>query len=273
MELGKLLQQELGQNGMANVAAVIAALAERARSVELLERPGAMPMALVPAGMALEEVPGLLDKPLRIIEATRTTEVPAFTAYVNRFKTEHSVVFLNRENATLTAALDYHGPNDPQFVSHKISLALKKDREWDAWKGIFNKGLTQLQFAEFIEDYMPNFIAPTGAAMLEMALKLKIDQKAQYTSAKNLANGDTTLVYSVENITREMTIPNEIQISVPVFYGSNPSTLRARLRYRLSEGTVQFTVKPNRDDLVYDQALENAISEVIEATGLLVIPN
>lgn len=273
MELGKFLQQELGQNGIHNVAAVVAALGARAAATEVIERPGAVPIMVIPQGAEVVQEPALLSKPLRIKAEVHTTEVPAFCAYVNRYKTENSIVFLRRDQAELNAVLDYHGPNDPMHCEHEIKLRLKRDREWNAWASIFNKGLNQLQFAEFIEDYMPNFITPTGAAMLEMALKLKIDQKAQYTSARNLANGDTTLVYSVENTTREMTIPNEIQIAVPVFYGSEPSTLRARLRYRLSEGMVQFTVKPNRDDLVYDKALEDAIAEVMADTQLLVIPN
>src|SRR5207302_294681 len=70
---------------------------------------GGVPFVIVPAGMAVKSLADLLP-PQRIERSVVLLEADSFAAYVNRFKSPETLVFVTvtETGCTFRAMLDYH---------------------------------------------------------------------------------------------------------------------------------------------------------------------
>lgn len=216
-------------------------------------------------------------QPAAIRAKVTLADVASFVGYVNEFKIEgeplaQTTLFAKREDSSVTAILDYHGDR-PSWCSHKAHLTLKASPEWAAWQKLHNRQVPQFEFATFLEDRYVDLIDPDGATMLEMASNLEARASVNFKSAKNLQNGTIALEY-VEEIEGKgtagghLTIPKKFTIRLPIYYRGEPIELVARLRYKIQDTKLSFTVVFERLDTILDDAFAQVLETIHDGTGL-----
>lgn len=232
--------------------------------------------AVVPNGYKLEDLEKLQQAPRRIRENVVLHTVDAFIEYAKEWrKTGVSVIFANEEARSLRAVIDYHSKlgevDAASWGTHKASYTAKFSREALAWMGKNGKPMSQIEFAEFLEEHIADVVEPAGADLLERALKLQFIQKAVFGSAVRLQSGEFQLNWSEENQKGTVELPEKIALGIPLFHGGTAYKIEARLRYRLAEGKVTFTYKL----VEIEAAIEHAFAEVVtkvcqEVTGVAI---
>jgi uncharacterized protein YfdQ (DUF2303 family) len=106
-----------------------------------------------------------------------------------------------------------------------VLLALRKTEAWEQWLALDGKLMGQEQFAEFLEDHLPELLDPAAATMLEIAQSIQAATKAEFQSGTRLSTGERQFAY-VENVTAkagqrgDLTIPETFVVGLVPFEGS-----------------------------------------------------
>jgi len=246
---------------------------------QILKVPGRrdpVPYAVLPDGFhaqGLEDFIG--DRTDRAGTAT-FQDVASFLAYVDRFRTEQTLLFGSEQGGTVTAHLDYHeggAKGSAGTCLHRATLALAFTLEWRAWTGINGKPLPQVQFAEFLEDHRLEIAEPDGAKVLEAARSLESTKSVDFKSAVNLSNGLVTLKYEEkERGAGNVTVPSEFLLGLsPYESWGEPlpkHALRAMLRYRIADQKLSFIVRLIRPEDVLRAAFAGVLAAVEAGCGL-----
>lgn len=207
--------------------------------------------------------------PSRIKVVVSLRDAKSFASYVKSYWDTRTQVFAEPATTTFQAILDYHGKGEmkPEFCDHKALFKLQPDDRWKIWSGQDNKPMTQVDFAEFIEDNMADITKPEPAEMLEIARDLSAHIEVNFGSSTRLATGQTRLRYE-ETVKAgvpsagDIDVPEDFWIRIPVFYGEESVIIRARLRFRITQSKLSFHYKLNRPAEVISQAFETAVKEM-----------
>ncbi|MDX3019904.1 YfdQ family protein [Streptomyces acidiscabies] len=208
------------------------------------------------------------DTPDRKAGTTVVRDAESFLAYYGKHADESSEVYADAENLSVTAVLDANTADSPRWANHRLSLALRTTDAWKQWTHLDGKLMGQEQFAEFLEDHLPELLEPSAATMLEIAQSIQGVAKAEFQSGTRLASGERKLAY-VETVTAkagqkgELVIPETFVIGLVPFDGSEGYRLNARLRYRINGGPLQLGYKLERPADV----LKTAFGDVVTAIG------
>ncbi|QFU87853.1 DUF2303 family protein [Amycolatopsis sp. YIM 10] len=199
---------------------------------------------------------GWLPDPVRPRGNATLHDPSSFVDYVRRLGDGYTTVWGTEKDARFTAVLNDHADNENAgWRDHTAVLQLQDDPDWLAFARHDGKYLTQVQFAEFLQDYATVFIQPDGASLLEVALEFKAHKKAEYSSAINLDTGDVQLSYSEETKAKtpkagQIDVPREFVVAIAPFLGMPPVQVAARLRWSLDDGQLSIGFKLHRPDLV-----------------------
>lgn len=234
---------------------------------------GGAPFVLSADGQPVS-LEAFLPQPLHVAGNFETTAVPSFIAYVQRFVTAGTLLTASLDGTpTVIAALDYHEKaGEPRPGKHSAQLALKQSPEWIAWTAVDGRGMLQQALAVFLEEQSVVVKEPAAAAVLEAVLNLDLHKGAQFKSARNLDNGTVQFAY-VEEISGagQMTLPTRLTITLRPFKRAEPVEVQVRLRYKLTDDKIVFTLKLDRPDLIIEAAFEAVLKQIQEATSLPVL--
>lgn len=111
-------------------------------------------------------------------------------------------------------------------------------------------------FVRFFEDLA------NGQAQMDASEALHELVNELHDEALRTANGVTG------DFTLKLKIPNGCVVGMPVFRGGDVFQVPVRIRHRIKEGTVTWSVDFHRLDLVFQTAFNEAVDEVREATAL-----
>ena len=240
------------------------------RSVEV----GPAPAILVPSGTSLLSLEDRLPAPVRVRENHRFIDADSFSGYVNRFKKPETILVASVSDLTLTAHIDYHGDDGtPSWSTHNANLVSIFSPDWTAWVEGNEQTMSQVEFAEFIEDQNHCIIEPEAAAMIELALNLQSNTDVTFASKINISNGLATLSYSESpsSGSQNMSFPTKLHICVPPFRGSDPVDLHVRMRYRINGHSPKIFYKLDRPERVVELALRDEWEKAGKAIGLPVL--
>lgn len=297
-----LLDAAADNGDIPNVLAVAALAREgvEPKVVELLDANGAKRQVLVAQdGARIESVKKLLaeyrDKPERRAGTARLADLPSFIAHANRFRDADSALFAQPSTSApkLVCVFDYHRAGataDPRFGEHRAEYAFPVSDEWSAWTSKNAKGMSQADFAEWVENRITDVIAPddpgpaatafaaavgcefaSPSRLLELSRGLSVRVGTQVRNAQNLSSGEAQLTYVSEHQDergRPLTVPGAFLIAIPVFRGDAAYKIAARLRYRVREGAITWFFELYRTDLVFDDAFRAACEQAEEKTTL-----
>lgn len=219
------------------------------------------PFVAAPGDWKLHDAGRFLEEPTRIKRSTKLLTLEDFGKYVKDYGFEDSTrIYADSERMIFVAILDDHLRTAPSWCTHTACYECPLSREWKAWKANDNKRMSQIEFAEFLEDRAQDVEEPAGADLYEMAVKFRVIRKSVFGSATRLSTGELSFEYSNENQKGTIELPESISIGIPIFHHGAGYRLRARLKYRLadSELTLWYSlVEP-------DRSVEDAFNENLE---------
>lgn len=212
--------------------------------------------------------------PVRKEGAYKFADPTDFVEYLDKHAGPQTELWGDDTASTIKAVIDAHEADEPGHEKHTATLTLPYTRDWQDWIARDGKTSGQVEFAEFIEDHLPNFVDPTGADMLELAQSFQATKNVDFGSSKRLQSGETELLYT-ETIAATagkkgaLAIPDTFTIGIQVHEHGPAYRVEARFRYRINGGQLALGYRLNRIDDVRHAAFD-AVVEQIEATGRLV---
>lgn len=219
-----------------------------------------------------------LEYPVRP-RGTATLHDPIdFTAYINRLRHNGTTVWGDEQRDRFTAVFNDHEASDIEgnvpagWRDHTAVLQLQPDPDWQAFLAADGNYSSQLEFGEFLQDYVAAFVEPDGATLLEVATSFKAHRKAEFSSAVDLDTGDLQLTYNEETSakttrTGQIEVPRQFVVQLSPFLGYPPVKLQARLRWFIDSGQLRMGFKLHRPDLVKRQAFADIRATIADRIG------
>ena len=264
--------EDLNNKTEAETVAALAALGLEVRAAE----EGAKPFVIVPEGCEVRELEDHLQQPIRKTGTIKVRDVDSFIAVVKAQASESTVLYRTVEPAKFVAVFNDHGKVDgtgPGWGDHRAVYDCPQSPEWRAWKGADKRQMTQADFAQFIEDNLPDIVEPKAADMLEVSRTLQAKKKVNFASGIRLDNGQQQFTYEEQIDGRaggkgQINVPEVFTIGVPVFENGPRYAVRARLRYRISDaGALTMWLDLERPHKIIEDAVAELKKTIEEATG------
>lgn len=236
------------------------------------------PVAIVPDGFKVESLaPLLLARPRRYGATIHLGDVDSFVRYVKehtaRFVDDDDVeatMYYTVEPARFTHIFNDHSGAGPDWRDYRAIYTCPPSPEWRTWFGNNGKQKTQADFARFIEDNLPDVVAPPAADMLELSRTLEARKAVNFASSTRLSNGATELQYT-EEITGtsqkgKMQVPDEFTIGIPVFKNGPGYRIICRFRYRLEGPRLLLWYEMVRPHKILEDAIKQVREQIEEGT-------
>ena len=142
------------------------------------------------------------DHPLRKTGAVTLTQHDSFTAYLAKHALPDTEMWADIDKDRVVAVINAHGGSADRTIrdeglagwgDHRATLQLVTTQDWRDWTGNSGKLLLQTDFAEFVEQHLPNILRPSAADMLELAQTIKGHTKVSFESSKRVKSGETAI--------------------------------------------------------------------------------
>ena len=229
-------------------------------------------------------LPEIASFPARVVQALTLQDAASFGGYVQGFATPTTAVFLDEPNKKFVAVLDYHDvPRDDvkagdqaRWCNHVASYTAETTPEWDTWHGHNKKLFGQVEFAEFLEDNLPDVAEPSGASLLEITRTLEAKKDVTYSSLVRLNNGSVRLNYdevikgTANTQAGVIEIPEQFVLQLQVIKGGSAFRFPARFKYRLKDRAMCIWYEIVRPHKVLEQALLEAVALIQDTTGVTI---
>lgn len=229
-----------------------------------------------PPGYIVKEItlPSNLKPPLPkyIKEGVEVQTKDSLVEYVERFKTDNTMIFADIDKDRIVAVIDYHSAAGVAAIaSHRAVLDLPRSQQWKMWCGVEGQMYRQADFAKFIEENSEDIISPAGANLLEMVLDLeksksiRVVRKMRTAGSDDGASGSTVEVNGTE-------LPSVFLLSIPVYFGEVPVQIKAFTRDALSnDKIITIGFKLGRTEMIRQAEFLRISREIAEDTGVPMI--
>jgi uncharacterized protein YfdQ (DUF2303 family) len=258
----------------------------------------------VPTGRKLESAKAYLDQylpaPERKTGTARLDELDDFIAHVNRTKDPQTVIFANktRTSPSLLAVYDYNDAFDvggaARWGQHRARHPFPVSDEWKSWVALDKKPMSQVDFAEFLEDRILDVAEPPLASprtleilgkmgdvalanprkLLELSRGLTVHVASKLQNQVRLSSGEVSLIWQTEHQDEagsKLSVPEAFLILVPLFQGGQLYPIIVRLKYKAGRGEVTWSYSLYRVEEMFELAIQTALERVKAETGLLVL--
>lgn len=210
------------------------------------------------------------------------TDVPSLVGYIAKHGLPQSELWGNADRGTIRAVINAHngtdmgGGNDGHGIAewgdHTATLQLRHTPDWTEWTSRDGKLMRQTEFAEFIEDHLPNFVTPSGADMLELAQTFQATTRVDFDSSQRLKSGETQIAYkeSTEAAAGKkgtIAIPDTFTLGLQVYERADAYRIDARFRYRIDGGQLALGYKLTRPRDVLLAAFDGIADDVHTTTN------
>jgi uncharacterized protein YfdQ (DUF2303 family) len=178
----------------------------------------------------------------------------------------------------------------PDWEDHRAVYAFPVSDEWTKWTTGLPGSFNQAQFADFLEDRITDVVSPSDAGLvalefaesvgtslasptqlLKLSRKLAVNVESKCINAQNLSSGEVEFVFQEQHkdeAGQPFSIPGAFAIGIPVFRCGQGYRIPVRLRYRVSGGKVTWMLAAQRLDVIFEDAIEDAMKVVLEKTDL-----
>lgn len=237
--------------------------------------------AVVPEGWDCQSLP-TSELPLRPAACVKLRDAASFIAYWLDHAVDRSRIYASLDPALFLAVFDDFDSAaanldgdvcaQADWRGFRCEFKVPASREWGIWNGQNRKAMTQLAFAEFLQDNLPDVTEPTGAALLEMALNFEASQAGAFVATQRLHDGSHNLTWKADNnASGTVKLPEFITLSIPVFENEEASLITARLRYRVKDGSLAIWYELVRPHKVLEAAFRSTWQRIEEATSAKVL--
>lgn len=143
---------------------------------------------------------------------------------------------------------------------------------WLRWAAVSGKMLTQVQFAEHVEDCLADIAEPDGATLLELATTFEANTQVTFKQSTRLQNDQRRLTYE-ETIearagnTGQLEVPERLFLALQVFEGEDTIPVTCRLRYKITGEGLRIGIILDRADDVVRDAFDQLVARIAEEVG------
>lgn len=211
----------------------------------------------------LEDLERYAAAPRRATGNVTLRDVASFAAYVQRHQGDGTVVFAD-DSGGMHAVFDHHAASrQPGWRGLTANLKRPRTVAFNAWMKAADQPMGQVEFANFLEERLQEIASPAGADLLEAAEHFRAHTIVRFRSQQRLRDGQTQLEY-IEQVEGgaehdgRLTIPDKLVVQLQPFRDCEPFQVEARLRWRVQERRVLFTV-------LFDDRLEEQLEAVYDA--------
>lgn len=253
-------------------AAKVAELAARATQPQEAD-PTKTYSAVVADGHRIEsfDLEEYMPSPFRMEGTYRPATVDSLISHVERhFDPDHTTIWVHPTSGQIIAIFnDASAKGDTGWRDHRSRLDMQHTPEWLYWLRRDGQLLTQLDFAEHIENGVKEIVEPPAADMLELAQSFHATQAGSFRSAHRLQDGTVQVQYdetvdAVAGRSQEIPIPQTFTLAIAPFLGEEPYKVTARLRYRLNSGKLTLGYRLERPADVVRDALDHVAAKLTE---------
>lgn len=235
---------------------------------------------VVPAGWNLGSLP-TQAAPARVTGTTKLRDATSFIRFFIDHKLTRSRIYAQLDPARFLAVFDELDTSKPDtddealagasgqadWRGFRAEFAVPASREWSLWTNANRKHMSQLAFAEFLQDNLPDVAEPAGADLLQMALNFEAAQSGQFIAAQRLQDGSHNLAWKADNnASGSVRLPEFIKLRIPVFENEQPEDLQARLRYRVKDGSLAIWYELVRPHKVLEKAFRDTWARIAAET-------
>ncbi len=243
--------------------------------------PAGEPFMVLPKGYEVKDI-SVHAPPTHIRTQVLMTEPGAFIAYVNRFKTERTLIFANvtDSGASLRAVLDYHGAEAVPAIAARLAHVARYDcvptNEWAQWVKANGQKFDQVGFATWLEEHQDLIVFPKGAELLEFVQTLEGKNSVRFNSAVRLQSGGSALSYDEDvelqgranTETGRMTVPPMIEAGIEPFQGVGRYKVTARLKYRIESRKLSLWFETVAMHRIVRDAVAGVVKDVATQTAI-----
>ncbi|WP_163833343.1 DUF2303 family protein [Spartinivicinus ruber] len=231
-----------------------------------------IPFVAISSDYKLVSIEDYLPHPIKTRQYVKMNTVKSFIEYVNRFKNPHTTIFADDQSHLFKGIIDFHVSQDePRSGKHTVEYGCPLSREWEAWQNRNNEKMDQTSFAEFLEERAEDIVSPSGAELLEIALKFNVIRKAVFGSAMRLNTGEYQFTYSEDNQKGTVELPEQIKLGLAPFHNGEKYEVKAKLYYRLQEGNLLLWYKLVEPERVIEDAFYEVTQNIQVGVGDLMV--
>lgn len=251
--------------------------------------------AVLPAGAKLEirDIEKYMLRPARKRGLYAFEDAKSFIEFVNREKTPETIILASRAHTAFTAvfngneaqsAIGSEGKPQPGWGDYRASYSCPFSPEWTEWVAANGKKMSQADFATFIEDNFTDIVQPaptfdpltpswpSGDDMMRVSRGISAKQDVNFGSAIRLDNGQVRFRYE-ETISGSvqdgfLEVPQKFAVGIPVFAGTAPWQIIARLRWRIERGGLTMWFDFERLFKITERAFDEAREQIATGTGV-----
>lgn len=147
----------------------------------------------------------------------------------------------------------------------RAAISFTESRKLKEWRRCL-EWMTQVEFANFLEDHLEDVLTPSGQELLSIATDLEASSTGGFKGKVNLDNGSVRLSFSAETETT-VEVPRNLTLGIPLFEHGDRYKLGARLRFVISGGMVKFKLLFTNLQDAKDQEFERIVQEIEAKTS------
>lgn len=229
-------------------AGVVADIARQATEPMELDAGGIYSVVDVDGKTRIVDLELYADAPRRTASTPAFVDATSFADYVNRYKKPETSLFADVVHSRIDAVID-EIPLDgaPAWRGWSPSFQARWDESYVAWRRVAGNAMSQVAFAEFMEENAHLVTNYDAADLIEIAQTFHATQTGSFRSIQRLRNGDTQLKYTQETTASagqagEMAVPSDLHLRTPIYFGGPAEDILVRLRYRAREGSLAISL-------------------------------
>lgn len=235
-------------------------------------------------------VDGIRVRPFRRQGLSRVNSETSLVKFLQRYKGPHSTLWatLTPRESFLRAIINDHQQGhdgEPEFADFGAHYEMTASKEWIDWTSNANKPMSQSDFAEFIEERLPDLAKdPTSprvlevfdrqeteaappSTLLQVSRGLRVNVSSEVVTAKNLSSGETEVAFKEEHATSDRSgnrirVPNAFLLKIPAFDFAPPVEVAGFLRYSVQGGKVSWLYRLFRPHLAREESFMALCQEI-----------
>jgi len=237
------------------------------------------PLFLIPEGYKAEVHEELLEQPVRKKGVIHLSDTESFITFIKREGSLatcliYADVDYQRGAVKFTAVLNDNDEEHPHWRDYRAIYVPQKSFEWLRWTEKNCKVMSQVEFAQFLEDNNKDVASvegmPTGIDILAMAANFESKQEIIIKSAILNHNGTVDFSYTDREdgaTVERMKMFKQFALGLAPFFNGEGYRITARLRYRKEGGKLSFWYELDRPDVILEKAAVAMIKAIKDGAG------
>ncbi|QPB42183.1 DUF2303 family protein [Rodentibacter haemolyticus] len=188
--------------------------------------------------------------------------------YVNKFKQSGTAIFANLDDLEIKAVFDYHAnPEKPNWGDHSATYNCPYSKDWKEWARKDKQAMSQVEFGAFLENNIHSIATDgnivSGAELLAMVLAFEETRKSEFKSVKRLQDGTMSFTFTDEQTGGgKARLPEEIVLGIQPFHNGDFYQLKARVRYRIKDGSLALWYELINPEKVVEDAFNTTLDKL-----------